>query len=171
MSSNADLSTLEDSFDIGIQYGHGNWADLDETFLGGGEVVPVCSPQFLMGRPIFKRPADLLDQPLLQLDDDRMDWVSWPSWFREMGIEEPYPPPSLRVNDYTVLAKLAFEGHGIALGMKLLMDTHFERDWFVVACDFPMRTGLSFYLVVPRGKLLTPESGIVRDWIVNQFRG
>ena len=87
-----------------------------------------------------------------------------------MGIEEPHPTPSLRVNDYTVLAKSAFESQGVALGMKYLMDVHLERDWFVIACDYPMRTGFSFYLVVTRGKHLSADSCIVRNWIVNRFR-
>ena len=170
LASDSDLSTMEDAFDIGIQYGHGRWQSLDETYLCPGEVVPVCSPQFMANYKAFEQPEDLLDQPLLQLDDARMDWVSWPAWFRAAGVDGPYPNPSLRVNDYTLLNKSAFEGHGIALGMKPLLDEHFSRDWLVVAYDVPLRTDFSFFLVVPHAKSLSPDGLIIRDWIVTQFR-
>jgi len=171
LAADAELSTLEDAFDVGIQYGHGRWPGLDETFLCPGEIVPVCSPSFLAGRPAFERPKDLLDQPLLHLADERMDWVSWPAWFREAGVDGPHPAPALRVNNYTLLIKAAFEGHGVALGMKRLMDEHFLRDWLVVACDFPIRTGFDIFLVVPQAKPPSPDCCIVRDWITAQFRG
>lgn len=170
LASDMDLSALEDGFEIGIQFGHGRWPGLESIVLGPGEIVPVCSPRFLAGRPPFQRPEELLDQPLLQLDDERMDWVGWPAWFRAAGIKPPYPAPALRVNNYTLLNKAAFEGHGVALGMKHLVDEHFERDWLRVACDLRMRTELSFHLVVPRSKPLTADSRIVRDWIAAEFR-
>ncbi len=170
LASDAELSTLEDTFDIGIQYGHGRWQDLDETYLCAGEVVPVCSPNFLRGRAPFKQASDLLEQPLIQLDDKRMDWVSWPAWFRAAGVDGPYPNPALRVNDYTLLNKSAFEGHGVALGMKQLLDEHFERNWLVVAHECSLRTDFSFYLVVPRVRPLSADGRIVQDWITSQFR-
>ena len=170
LASSADLSTLEDAFDIGIQYGHGRWPSLSKTYLAAGEAVPVCSPKFLDGRPPINRPHDLLRQPLIQLDDERMDWISWPAWFRAAGVDGPYPNPALRVNDYTLLTKAAFEGHGIALGMNPLLDEHFARDWLVVACDVRLRTDLGFFLVVPQSKTLSPDACIVRDWITDQFR-
>jgi DNA-binding transcriptional LysR family regulator len=170
LASDMDLSTLGDAFEIGIQFGHGRWSGLESIFLGPGEIVPVCSPRFLAGRTAFGRPEELLHQPLLQLDDERMDWVGWPAWFRAAGVKPPYPAPALRVNNYTLLNKAAFEGHGIALGMKYLVDEHFERDWLRVACDVRMRTELSFHLVVPRSRPLTADSRIVRDWIAAEFR-
>lgn len=171
LSSDAELSTLGHSFDIGIQYGHGRWPGLDSSFLGPGEIVPVCSPRFLAGRPPFAEPKALLDQPLLQLDDDRLDWVSWRAWFRAAGVDRPHRPPVLRVNNYTLLNKAAFEGHGIALGMKYLVDEHFAQNWLVPACEFRLRSDFSFHLVAPRGKPLAPDACIVRDWIAAQFRG
>lgn len=170
LASNAELSTMNDTFDIGIQYGHGRWPDMESTYLAPGEVVPVCSPHLLAGRHPFARPEDLLDQPLLQLDDERMDWVSWPAWFRAAGVDGPYPGPVLRVNDYTLLNKAAFEGHGIALAMRPLLGDQVAREFLVVACDVRWRTDFNFYLVQSRGKTLIPDGRIVRDWIVSEFR-
>ena len=171
IASDADLSNFEDKFDIGIQYGHGKWPEYGVTFLGPGEVVPVCSPQLFSIPMPFDRPEDLLRQPLLQLIDERLDWVSWPAWFRAAGIGGPYPSSTLIVNNYLVLQRAAFEGAGIALGMKYLLDEHFDRDWLVVACDFRVRTGMDFYLMVPHEQQLSPDCCIVRDWIVAGFRG
>ncbi len=171
LATDVDLGALEDSYDIGIQYGHGRWPTLESAFLAPGEVLPVCSPSFLAERGPFDRPEALLEQPLLHLDDRRMDWVSWPAWFRAAGIEGPKRPPALRVNSCALLNKAAFEGHGIALGMRHLIEEHLAQEWLVVACDLPVQTELGFYLVAPLGKRLEPDSCIVRDWILAEFRG
>ena len=170
LASDTDLSAIYDTFDIGIQFGHGRWPGVDKTFLRSGEAVPVCSPKFLAGREPFREASELLDQPLLQLNDSSMDWVSWPAWFRAAGVETPPPNPSMRVNTYTLLNKAAFEGAGIALGMKPLLAEQIERGWLTVACDIPMQTEFSFYLLVPAGRPLSPDGCIVRDWIVSKFR-
>lgn len=170
LASDADLSSTNDTFNIGIQFGHGRWPGVEKTFLRAGEVVPVCSPKFLAGRDRFQHASELLDQPLLQLDDGSMDWVSWPAWFRAAGIDTPAPTPSMRVNTYTLLNKAAFEGAGIALGMKPLLGEQFERGWLTIACDIPMQTEFGFYLLIPADKPLSPDGLIVRDWITSRFR-
>ena len=170
LASDTDLSTREDAFDIGIQFGHGRWPEFNPMFLCVGEVVPVCSPKFLGDKGPFPKPEDLLAQPLVHLDDERVDWVSWPAWFRIMGVEETCPAPALRVNNYTLMNKAVFEGNGIALGMVPLLDEQFERDWLTIACDFRMRTAFSFYLLAANPDRMTPDCRIVRDWIVEQFR-
>ena len=170
LASDSDLSSQEDAFDIGIQFGHGRWPGL-ETY------IPVCRRscsrvQSLISckQGALQKAEDLLTQPLVHLDDERVDWVSWPAWFRTMGVKEPCPPPALRVNNYTLMNKAVFEGNGIALGMAPLLDEQFERDWLTIACDYRMRTAFNFYLLVSNPDQMTPDGRIVRDWIVDQFR-
>ncbi len=170
LASDTSLASAPDAFDIGIQFGHGRWPAMDKTFLRTGEAVPVCSPGFLAGRAPFLDAADLLKQPLLQLADTSLDWVSWPAWFRAAGVDAPMPDPVLRLNTYALLNKAAFEGAGIALGLKPLLGEQFERGWLTVACDIPMQTEFSFYLMTPSDKPLSQDGCIVRDWIISEFR-
>jgi DNA-binding transcriptional LysR family regulator len=170
LASDTSLASAPDAFDIGIQFGHGRWPAMDKTFLRSGEAVPVCSPGFLAGRVPFLDAADLLEQPLLQLADTSLDWVSWPAWFRAAGVDAAMPDPALRLNTYALLNKAAFEGAGIALGLKPLLGEQFERGWLTVACDIPMQTEFSFYLMTPSDKPLSQDGCIVRDWIISEFR-
>jgi LysR family transcriptional regulator, glycine cleavage system transcriptional activator len=97
-----------DSFDIAVRTGLGDWPGLDATPLMPVEATPMLSPA-LAATVALSSPADLARLPLLPHDD-------WPRWFREVDAGEPvlrfhggqYPTHELD-------ALAAIEGVGVAL--------------------------------------------------------
>ncbi len=171
LSSDTDITTQKGQFDIGIQFGKGHWPGFISQFLGFGEIVPVCSPAYLHDRTPFVSPADLKQAALLHLDDDRWNWVSWPVWFREMGVAGPYPKPVLRTNSYSILNKAALDSQGIALGWRYLSDEHLENGWLQVACPSRLTTREGFYLVADKGAPMSAEQELAWNWIRAEFAG
>ncbi len=169
LATDSDLAQSDVVFDVGIQYGHGRWPSLQVKFLAEGEVVPVCSPKLLPDGQPFAEAEALLTQPLLHLDDQGMAWVCWSDWFRAAGLQAPPASPGRRLNTYPLLNKAAFEGHGIALGMRHLVEEHFEQGWLTIACARRVKTELNFYVVRPQKDQRGADCQIVEDWIVDQF--
>ena len=171
LSSDTDIVEQRGRFDIGIQFGRGRWRGFRSAYLGPGEIVPVCSPAYLDGRAAISDPAALKDEALLHLDDDRWNWVSWPVWFREMGVAGPYPKPVLRTNSYSILNKAALDSQGIALGWRYLSDEHLDNGWLTIACRQTLTTPEGFYLVADDAAPLGPDQRLAWEWIEAQFRG
>jgi LysR family glycine cleavage system transcriptional activator len=68
--------------DIAVRHGDGRWPGLHVTQLCSEHLFAVCSPG-LASR--LKRPSDVLDLPLLHLDDRSV----WSAWFDAAGVVGP----------------------------------------------------------------------------------
>lgn len=62
--------------DLAIRHGAGNWPGLDAVNLCSEELFPVCSPALVTSRNGISEPEDVLQFPLLHLND-RRDWSRW----------------------------------------------------------------------------------------------
>jgi LysR family glycine cleavage system transcriptional activator len=169
LSFDTDIVNLRGQFDIGIQFGRGKWRGFRSQLLGLGEIIPVCSPTYLASHPGLEDPQQLKQADLLHLDDERWNWVSWPVWFRELGVSGPFPKPVLRANSYSLLNKAALDSQGIALGWRYLSDEHIANGWLQFACTQRLITREGFYLVAEGTTPLSTERRLAWDWIQAEF--
>src|SRR3954470_20603052 len=68
--------------DLAVRHGDGNWPGLDPIQLSAEQLFPVCSPKLLAGRKGMKKPSDVLNHPLLHLDDRK----AWSNWLEAAGV-------------------------------------------------------------------------------------
>src|SRR6267378_2829141 len=59
--------------DLAVRHGDGNWPGFEMNRLCTEQLFAVCSPKFLSGRNRITKPQDILNFPLLHLDD-RKAW-------------------------------------------------------------------------------------------------
>jgi LysR family glycine cleavage system transcriptional activator len=75
-------------------------------------LTPVCTPEraALLG----ERPAlsDLVDQPLIRIHTERLNWDTW---FASAGVTPASTPPYIQVDTLAVALELALAGEAIAL--------------------------------------------------------
>ena len=71
LATELELDGIVQQFDLGIRYGGGRWPGFSATFLDGAEVVPVCAPRYLAGRPPLAEPEALRGEQLLPLEEER----------------------------------------------------------------------------------------------------
>jgi DNA-binding transcriptional LysR family regulator len=162
------FETVADQVDAGIAYGAGAWAGFSATLLCEGEAFPVCSPEYLRGRPPLRRVAQLAEETLLSLDDMRVGIIDWPLWFVSQGIRGYTGHRNPRFNSHPLLLQAACEGQGVALGWNLLTDDLIEKGRLVRPLDATMRTPRNFYFVM-RDSKRTAEAAAFRDWLLGYF--
>src|SRR5262252_8279753 len=63
--------------DLAVRHGDGKWPGLDIVRLCSERLFPICSPKLVSGRNRIKTAADLLNFPLLHMND----WTTWTRWF------------------------------------------------------------------------------------------
>jgi DNA-binding transcriptional LysR family regulator len=153
------------NIDVGLRYGDGNWRGLKSYRLFETDTFPVCSPAYLKsaGRP--KRPQDLLQHTLLNLDGFahvREDWA----WFLEQ-CQLPEPPANriLGFDSYANVIQAAVDGQGIALGFGRLMNELLASGRLVRPMTITHKKGHAVHLVVPARRKLSANAQLFCDWI------
>lgn len=122
-----------------------NWAGTRATMLIEEEVVPVCAPTLLGARKRLP-PRELAGLPLLQ-QSTRPE--AWRQWFEAMGVEAPTALSGPRYELYSMTAAAAAQGLGLALVPRLLIEPELARGELVVACARALKSGRSYWLVLP----------------------
>lgn len=138
-----------------------NWAGTRATMLIEEEVVPVCAPA-LLGTRKRLQPRDLATLPLLQ-QSTRPE--AWRQWFETMDVEAPAALSGPRYELYSMTAAAAAQGLGLALVPRLLIEPELARGELVVACPRPLKSGRSYWLVLPERGEPRPALARFAAWL------
>ena len=138
-----------------------NWAGTRAVVLMAEEVVPVCSPAL---KPRQLTPAQVAGLPLLQ-QSTRPD--GWRQWFDAMGVAAPSALSGPRYELFSMTAAAATHGLGVALVPRLLIEAELLRGDLVVACDQPLKSGRSYWLVMPERGDDKPALSLFENWLID----
>lgn len=141
-----------------------NWAGTRATALVEEEVVPVCAPALLGGRKRLQ-PMDLARLPLLQ-QSTRPE--AWRQWFEAMGVDAPAALSGPRHELYSMTAAAAAQGLGLALVPRLLIEPELARGELVVASPRALKSGRSYWLVLPDRGEPRPALAAFTAWLLRQ---
>ncbi len=168
VASDLGFDAVADRADVGIAFGRGCWPGFRALFLREGDAFPVCSPAYLVSRPPITDVAQLLDEVLLMMDDNRVTLIDWSLWFASHGIRNTNRH-RIKFNSLPLLLQAACEGQGIALGWSLLTDDLLARGALLRPVNAMLRTNGAYYLVVGE-KQSRPEIQAFQDWLLVQFQ-
>lgn len=160
----------QETADVGIRLGYGNWGSLHEELLLTEYVFPVCSPYFLRehGSPV--EPRELLDLPLLRRST--VDILPrWRDWFREAGVMVRQMPSGTKFPQTSLALQAAIDHQGIALARSahVLDDLNAGR----LIRLFPSvicRSNVSYYFVCAPGREGEPDIMAFRQWLAEEAR-
>lgn len=153
-----------DTLDAAIHFGAARWPGASMTFLMDEEVVPVCSPDFLLRHGVDE-PEDLRRVPLLHLNT-RPD--AWELWFarQEVPVEALH---GMLFDQFMTMVEAAVAGLGAALLPRFLIGRELEQGLLVPAVEErAMQTG-QYHLVFPPDRASYPPLAAFRNWIVSAF--
>ncbi|MFJ4348405.1 LysR substrate-binding domain-containing protein [Pseudomonas sp. NPDC089401] len=152
-------------YDMDIRFGNGHWPDGESILLFEEEVFPVCSPAWLARNPMPSTLEELAKAGLLDADSTSEGWVTWPSWFKELGMPSGRLNINLRSSLYTDVIHGALNGYGIALGWGRMVDHYIDSGALVKLEPFVVRPNESYYLVLPNGHTVTPNVTAIVQWL------
>lgn len=163
-----DLRRLE--CDVALYYCRVPPADANVTPLFPEEIFPVCSPGYLAQVDTLQTVEDLQRCTLLHLVDADIDWITWPGWFRSLGIAPNGPGKRLDINNYPMLLQAAVMDQGVALGWSHLVDDLLQSGALLRPIDTVLRTTAQFSLIEPQsdgnGRACVRR---FRDWLMRQI--
>jgi len=164
LTSDNDSQVGIDGADLWIPMGPGPWDDLRGAKFAEEDVVPVAAPD--LAESLGSDPVDLLDAPLIHLEERYPARYDWHRWFESHGVNVNRHLPGATSNDYSVVLQSAIDGHGVALGWLHIVGPLIRAGTLRAVGGPPVRTPHPFMI------LCRPDSGgdvvELRNWLVAQ---
>lgn len=150
--------------DIRIRYGSGQWSGEVATRLFDDVIYPVCGLQFEREHRLSSL-EQLIELPLLRLDNVDPAWTDWDSWLSEWNLKLAVAR-FRRFNNYVVALQAAQENQGVALGWHSMVEPLIQRGKLVRFGDMEIRAPGSFYLTWDVNRPLTRQADLLRQWLL-----
>ena len=148
--------------DLAIHHGAGSWLGLDAVSLSAEELFPVCRPALLESRRGIDSPEDVLQFPLLHLND-RRDWSKWLEAAGAPGEGLLHGPI---LNHASMLIDAAIEGQGIALARTALAAADLINGRLVRPFQTALPLKNTYWIVCPKVTSTLPKVAAFRDWLL-----
>lgn len=149
-----------EGFDAAIHFGADDWRGAGHLHLFEEELIACAAPEFLAAHPI-RRPEDVHDLPLLQIETRP---TAWPEWFRAHDMVAPLPRGML-FDQFAPMTQAAIHGLGIALLPEFLARPEIDEGRLVPLPGLPVSGTGSYWLVWPEARADYPPVAALRDWL------
>ncbi|KAA0695724.1 LysR family transcriptional regulator [Neorhizobium sp. P12A] len=166
-----DLDLDDEPIPLGVRGGDpAKWPRYYSVMLAPEIVFPVASSSFVEKRGRPERPEDLLQLPLIHLEEPVRAACDWSEWFASAGVRYSAQPRRLAINDYVLVIQAVLAGEGVALGWQHLVEEQLRSGALVAVGSHVLDTNLAFHVVWPRSRELNAQARRVRDWLVEEGR-
>jgi LysR family glycine cleavage system transcriptional activator len=147
--------------DLAVRHGDGAWPGLEVVRLCSEQLFPVCSPGLLAGRNHVSKASDLLEFPLLRLEN----WDTWTRWFAAAGVIDPVAH-GLILNRASMLIDAAIDGQGVALARTALAAADLIKGRLVRPIDVSLKMSNTYWIVCPAVTSAMPKIVAFRNWLL-----
>ncbi|WP_249975763.1 LysR substrate-binding domain-containing protein [Vreelandella olivaria] len=159
-------------FDLGIYYHLPNEVDppglIANAIFEHEMVTAVCSPIYLERHDHAIEPTQLLvDHTLMIVEDHYHDWLTWETWFRELGLKWQTPLHTLRANSFQLLMNATLAGQGVTLGWMRILDAELRQGTLVQALPLAIPSRGKLSLFTPQHRHLTEPMRAFQQWVFN----
>jgi LysR family glycine cleavage system transcriptional activator len=153
-------------FDASLYHGIAGWPGTEAHFLMHEEVVPVCSPRLMDGRS--KLTAEEISRlPLLQQSTRP---YAWRDWFATQGLTVAGDIAGMRLELFTMLAKMAMHDMGIALIPPMLIEAELTSGDLAIANNHATVSQTAYFLILPEKKSEDPGLRSFKDWLLHEAK-
>ncbi len=152
--------------DASIQYGYGDWAIAEATYLIGKETSVVCSPRY-RDRFRIKHFADLKDCTLLQHNEIPL---AWEDWFIAYAGEHKSARIGPGFNLFNLVIQAAVSGMGVALVPSCLVHEALASGQLIEPFEQRFESSLGYYLCAPNRRSDMESYERFGEWLHHECR-
>jgi LysR family glycine cleavage system transcriptional activator len=155
-----------EAVDVAIRSGLGRWPGLASHLVLPMDFTPMASPALLARHGPVRRPADLLDLPIIGATDP---W--WVTWFAAAGVPDPRlsDRPDIRLGSQQLEGSAAMAGQGVAILTPAFFRDEIAAGRLVRPFDLACSDGHAYWLVYPRSRRNVPKIRAFRDWMLREL--
>lgn len=169
LTTDTDREVGRDDADLWIPLGTIDDPSLDSVPFCAERLIPVTAPA-LAERLVIRAPTDLLDAPLLHLEERYAPRFDWLRWFADQGVGAEAPLAGDRSNDYSLILHGALAGNGVALGWDHIV-RELLADGRLVRVGPAVDTGVPFPLLSRGAGRSSAAVEVFRSWLMANAPG
>lgn len=157
----------EESFDMALRFGLGNYDPLSIDPLFKERFQAVCSPlvKTQIQERIKSRKLDAINF-ICDVGMTAGEHVTWKDWLEQRGLAGYTPDKRTVCTDANMSIDAAVNGMGLLLGRHVLIADLIEQGALVALDEEPFETALGYFLVYPSFSRLSPSARQLRSWIL-----
>ena len=164
-ASAADVNFSRDDVDLAIQFGRGDWRNVETKLLIGDIIQPVCSPRLLRRHPELRTLDGLLGKQLLHSQYRRKDWADWLDAVNRTDLLSAgtlYPNSMLAY-------EAAVEGLGVAMGQTFLLKDDIVAGTLVPLFNQPLIRPLAYFALWRSGATRSRKVSTFLKWLIQEI--
>ncbi|MEK6205251.1 MAG: LysR substrate-binding domain-containing protein [Amylibacter sp.] len=161
-------SAKEMTTDISVDWGTGNWKDLDAIKLMVACYLPIVSPDLIAEHGDISKPSELAKHTLIH----QHDHSEWRNWFAFAGCQNQTDANEVVVIDSNLVQQSVKDGQGVALGVFSFLNDDVLSRQLVKPFDIDLHPSCSYYLLTRKDVRMRDEVRTVCEWIeaeANEF--
>ncbi|MGF6905151.1 LysR substrate-binding domain-containing protein [Paraburkholderia sp. GAS348] len=148
---------------IGVGVGVGAWPGLASYRLRDEMLLPIISPALAAATPVHKS-ADISRHLLLRVAT-RPD--VWGRWFEAQGLDSEAMNLGPQFELTSHLIEAVSSGIGVGLVPGFLVQDELRSGAVRLAVERPLKTGLSYFLILPSQSAPLPQLLTFKNWILS----
>jgi LysR family transcriptional regulator, glycine cleavage system transcriptional activator len=150
--------------DMAVRHGVGeaSWQGLAGERLASETLFAVCSPALLRKTRKKLAPADVLDMPLLHLDDHG----GWKRWLDAARVKAPKSLHGVVLNRESMVIDAAINGQGVGLARSTLAAWDLINKRLVAPFPVSLPLASAYWIVAPQATAELPKIATFRSWLL-----
>lgn len=154
--------------DMAVRHGVGeaSWQGLAGERLATETLFAICSPSLVRKRTSKLSPADVLDLPLLHLDDHS----GWKRWLDAAQVKVPKSLHGIVLNRASMVIDAAINGQGIGLARSTLAAWDLINKRLIAPLPVSLPLTTAYWIVTPEATVNLPKIGIFRNWLLAEAK-
>jgi LysR family glycine cleavage system transcriptional activator len=164
----APVSFDEGDVDLSIEAGASPLPNTQSYELFAMELLPVCHPSLVNGRPPPRSISDLANYTLLRAQTRPNPLPDlWSVWIKAIGVEALETAKSSYFPTFDMVYRAAIEGLGVGMGAKCFVEEHLASGALIAPIADTIRYPIPYFVVIPDAHADRPDVVRFRDWILN----
>jgi LysR family glycine cleavage system transcriptional activator len=162
LQASLSISNLhQESVDIGIRMGKGDWDGVEQRLLFHDELIAVAAPHFNHGQ-LPQTPQQIVDSTLIHSTE------SWLPWCEAAGVDMSGERAGLCSNDSNLILESVRLGQGIALERRSLVQDAIARGELVQLGDVCAPYAYPYWLVWPPREGSQTKQHAFSQWLFKE---
>jgi LysR family glycine cleavage system transcriptional activator len=162
LQASLSISNLhQESVDIGIRMGKGDWEGVEQRLLFHDELIAVAAPHFNGGQ-LAQTPQQIVDSTIIHSTE------SWLPWCEAAGVDMSGERAGLCSNDSNLILESVRLGQGIALERRSLVQDAIARGELVQLGDVCAPYAYPYWLVWPPREGSQTKQHAFSQWLFKE---
>lgn len=151
--------------DFTVRYGHGDWDDVISTQLVKGQLVPVCSPEFLEKHDHTDLNKFVLSSRRIQLHATD----EWQTWSKLTQVDMSKSSRPFIIEGLLVALEATLSGQGIAMLPEVIARHNIQKGKLVVFSDQWLPWNKTYFVTHTQNAKRQPKIRDVINWLQKEI--